>query len=106
MHQQHLTLQLMRHLAQTHIQLEAVHLPYQQVCPNLYNANGFVHNFSDLTFASETITARGCLIYNDSAAGNNSVASIDFGADKSSSAGNFTISFPTATSGAAIIRIA
>lgn len=70
--------------------------------------------FSDLTFATATITARGALIYNTtpsalSNAGatltNPSVAVLDFGSDKSSSAGNFTISFPSATSTTAIIRI-
>ena len=73
--------------------------------PTVSSNVGFV-DFSDLTFASETITARGCLIYNDTATGNNTVAAIDFGSNKSSSAGNFTIASPTASSGAAIIRIA
>jgi hypothetical protein len=45
------------------------------------------------------------MIYNSSDS-NKSVAVIDFGGDKTSSAGDFTIQFPTASSSAAIIRIA
>jgi len=51
------------------------------------------------------ITARGCMIYNSSDA-NKSVATIDFGGDKTSTAGDFTIVFPAAASSTAIIRIA
>jgi len=61
-------------------------------------------NFSDTTWTSATITARGALIYESSA--NKAVAVLDFGSDKSSSASNFTIQFPAATSTTAIIRIA
>ena len=63
-------------------------------------------DFADLTFGTATITARGCLIYNDTEAGDPSVASIDFGGDKTSTAGDFTIVFPAAASATAIIRIA
>jgi hypothetical protein len=63
-------------------------------------------DFDDLTFTSATITARGALIYNDSAAGDPSVCVLDFGSDKTSTAGDFTIVFPTADASSAIIRIA
>ena len=63
-------------------------------------------DFADLTFSSSTITARGALIFNDSASGDPSVCALDFGADKSSSSGDFTIVFPTADASNAIIRIA
>ena len=63
-------------------------------------------DFADITFTSATITARGALIYNDTAAGNNSVVVLDFGSDKSSTSGDFQIVFPTADSSNAIIRIA
>ena len=63
-------------------------------------------DFADLTFTSATITARGALIYNDSAVGDPSVCVLDFGSDKTSTAGNFTIVFPTADASSAIIRIA
>ncbi len=62
--------------------------------------------FSDLTFSTATVTARGALIYNDTAAGDPTVIVLDFGADKTSTAGDFTIQFPTADSSTAIIRIA
>ena len=63
-------------------------------------------DFADLTFSTATITARGALIYNDTAAGDPSVVVLDFGSDKSSTAGDFTIVFPTADASNAIIRIA
>ena len=63
-------------------------------------------DFADLAFTSATITARGALIYNDSAAGDPTVAVLDFGADKTSTTGTFTIQFPTADASNAIIRIA
>jgi hypothetical protein len=63
-------------------------------------------DFADLTFTTATITARGALIYNDDAAGDPSVVVLDFGADKTSTAGDFTIVFPTADASNAIIRIA
>lgn len=63
-------------------------------------------SFSDLTFSTATVTARGALIYNDTAAGDPTVIVLDFGADKTSTAGDFTIQFPTADASTAIIRIA
>ena len=63
-------------------------------------------DFSDTTWASSTITARGAVIYNDTASGDPSVIVLNFGADKTSSAGDFTITFPTADASDAIIRIA
>jgi len=64
-----------------------------------------VTDFNDLTFSTATITARGCMIYNDTN-GDKSVATIDFGGDKTSTAGDFTIVFPAAAASTAIIRIA
>jgi len=63
-------------------------------------------DFADITFTSATITARGALIYNDTAAGDPTVVVLDFGSDKSSTAGDFQIVFPTADASNAIIRIA
>ena len=63
-------------------------------------------DFSDLTFSTATVTARGALIYNDSASGDPTVIVLDFGGDKTSTAGDFTIQFPTADASTAIIRIA
>ena len=64
-----------------------------------------VCDFADLTFSSATITSRGCLIYNSSKS-NKAVAAIDFGGDKTSTAGDFTIVFPSPTATGAIIRLA
>jgi len=63
-------------------------------------------DFADLSFTSATITAFGAMIYNDTAAGDPAVCILDFGGAKTSSAGTFTIVFPTADSTNAIIRIA
>lgn len=63
-------------------------------------------DFSDLSFTSATITARGALLYNDTATGNPTVAVLDFGSDKTSTSGTFTIVFPAPTATGAIIRIA
>jgi PKD repeat protein len=63
-------------------------------------------DFADLTFGTATVTARGCMIFNDSASGDPAVAVFDFGGDKTSTAGSFTITFPTADASNAIIRIA
>lgn len=62
-------------------------------------------DFSDLSFTTATITARGALIYNSSDS-DKAVAVLDFGADKTSTSGTFTIQFPTADASNAIIRIA
>tara|TARA_R100000426_G_scaffold49247_1_gene36353 strand:- start:377 stop:772 length:396 start_codon:yes stop_codon:yes gene_type:complete len=63
-------------------------------------------DFSDLTFSSSTITARALMIYNDTASGDPAVCVIDFGGDKTSTNGDFTIVFPAATATGAIIRLA
>ncbi len=63
-------------------------------------------DFSDTTWSSSTITARGAMIFNDTASGDPSVVILDFGSNKSSSSSDFTIVFPTADSTSAIIRIA
>ena len=67
-------------------------------------------DFDDITFTSATITARGALIYNTTeGAGTgttNTVVVLDFGSDKTSTAGDFQVAFPTADSSNAIIRIA
>ena len=74
------------------------------VAPTSSGTTAYV-DFADTTWSSSTITARGALIYNSSKA-NKAVAVIDFGSDKSSTAGDFTVQFPTADASNAIIRIA
>ena len=61
-------------------------------------------SFANVTWSAATITARGALIYNST--DDTAVAVLDFGSDKTSTAGNFTINFPTANATDAIIRIA
>jgi hypothetical protein len=63
-------------------------------------------DFADTTWPSATITARGAVIYLSNGTTNPAVAVLDFGSDKSSTAGDFTIQFPTADATNAIIRIA
>jgi hypothetical protein len=63
-------------------------------------------DFADRSFTGVTLTARGALIYNTSATATNAaVCALDFGSDKTATAGVFTIQFPAATSTAAILRI-
>ena len=67
-------------------------------------------DFDDITFTSVTITARSALIYNTTEGSGtgttNTVVVLDFGSDKTSTAGDFQIAFPTADASNAIIRIA
>jgi hypothetical protein len=66
-------------------------------------------DFADLTFTLATITARGALIYNSTPAHtytNPTCVVLDFLSDRTSTAGDFTIVFPTADATSAIIRIA
>ena len=62
-------------------------------------------SFSNTSWSTASITARGAMIYNSSQS-NKCVAVLDFGSDKTSTAGTFTIVFPTADATDAIIRIA
>lgn len=61
-------------------------------------------DFADLVFSNVTITTSGCLIYNSSAS-DKSVAVFNFGGDKTATAGDLTIVFPTADASNAIIRL-
>ncbi len=72
-----------------------------------------VCDFADISFTTATITARGALIYNYSkligsttAGAGSAVVVLDFGGDKTSTAGTFTITFPTPDASNAIVRIA
>ena len=71
---------------------------------SLNGTTAFV-DFDDLSFTGVTLTARGALIYNDTEAGDPSVCVLDFGGDKTATAGTFTIQFPAANDTQAIIRI-
>ena len=63
-------------------------------------------DFADISWTSASFTANGCLIFNDTAAGDPAVCAIAFGGDKTVTSGTFTIEFPAATAGNAIIGIA
>lgn len=63
-------------------------------------------DFADITWPSATITARGALVYLSNGTTNPAVAVLDFGADKTSTAGDFTVQFPTPDATNAIVRIA
>lgn len=62
-------------------------------------------DFADTTWTDATITARGALIYKVGGT-NPAVAVLDFGGDKISTAGDFTVQFPAADATNAIVRIA
>jgi hypothetical protein len=61
-------------------------------------------DFADLTFSNVTLTTSGCLIYNSSAS-DKAVAVFNFGGDKTATAGDLTIIFPTADASNAVIRL-
>ena len=61
-------------------------------------------DFADISITSTTFSARGALIYNSSNS-NKAIAVLDFGADKVSTNGTFTISFPAAAAATAIITL-
>ena len=62
-------------------------------------------DFADATWPAATITARGALIYNSSKS-NKAIAVLDFGSDKISTAGAFTVVMPAAAASTALVRIA
>lgn len=74
------------------------------VTPTSSGTTAFV-DFSDVTWSTATITARGALIYNSSKS-NKAVAVLDFGSDKTSTAADFVVTFPAADATNAIVRLA
>ena len=75
-----------------------------KIAPTTSGSTAFA-DFSDLSFTTASITAMGALIYNDTNS-NKAVCVLDFGSNKTSTSGTFTIQFPTADASNAIIRIA
>ncbi|MAN64715.1 MAG: hypothetical protein CMI60_22510 [Parvibaculum sp.] len=81
------------------------------VDPTISGTTAFT-DFTDETWSSSSITARGALIYNSTpnttsiSLTNPAVIVLDFGSDKTSTTGDFTVVFPTADASNAIIRIA
>lgn len=74
------------------------------VAPTSSGTTAFL-DFNDTTWSTATITANGALIYN-STQSDKAVAVLAFGGDKTSTAGDFTVIFPTADASNAILRIA
>jgi hypothetical protein len=74
------------------------------VAPTTSGTTAFL-DFNDTTWAAASITARGALIYK-SGGGNPAVAVLNFGADITSTNGDFTIQFPAADASNAILRLA
>lgn len=62
--------------------------------------------FSNVSWASASFTARGALIYKSDGATNPAVATLDFGEDKEVSSGNFTVQLGTVGAGSPILRLA
>ena len=60
----------------------------------------------NISWTSASFTARGCLIFNDTASGDPAVCAIDFGGDKTVTSGTFTVEFPAPAASTAIVRIA
>jgi hypothetical protein len=79
-----------------------------KVAPTSSGTTAFI-DFADETWSTATITARGALIYNTTPAHtytNPSIVVLDFGGDKTSTSGDFTVLFPTADASNAILRLA
>ena len=70
------------------------------------NSTTAVCDFDNISWTSASFTANGCLIFNDTASGDPACCTIAFGGDKTVTSGTFTIEFPAATAGNAIIGIA
>lgn len=76
-----------------------------RIDPTSTGTTGFT-DFVDEVWGTASFTARGAMVYNETAAGDESVIILDFGADKTATAGDFTVQFPAADASNAIIRIA
>lgn len=67
------------------------------------DGNTAIASFASAVWSSATLAARGALIYRVS--DNMAIATLDFGEEKSVTATDFTVSFPTNTADKAIVRI-
>ena len=80
-------------------------LPLTNVTPTVDGTTGITDFSAAISWASATITARGALIYNDTN-GDRAVMVLNFGGDKTATAGTFTIDFPPAAAATAILQLA
>ena len=76
------------------------------VTPALKSSTTACCDFTDVSWSTASFTAYGALIYNDDTTGDKAVCVLNFGGDKTASAGTFTIQFPDFTAVAAILRLA
>ncbi len=76
-----------------------------RIDPTTSGTTAFV-DFADEVWSTATFSAWGALIYNETAAGDETVVVLDFGGQKTATAGDFTVQFPVADASNAIIRIA
>jgi len=78
----------------------------QVLTPTVSISNGVAFvTFANVSWTG-VITARGALIYKADGVTNPAIAVLDFGEDKQTNAGDFTINFPLANAANAIIQIA
>jgi len=68
-------------------------------------SNTAIVDFANEVFSTVTLTSLGAAIYNSTNSSKLCLV-IDFGGNKVATSGDFTIQFPAATAGAAIIRVA
>ena len=73
--------------------------------PTTYNQVAYL-SFNPVTWTATTLTARGALIYKADGLTNPAIAIIEFGEDKQTNAGDFTIDFPLADAASSIIKLA
>ena len=79
--------------------------PLVSATPTLDGSVAICDFTSAVSWAAATITARGCLIYNTSKS-DKAVCVLNFGGDKTATAGTFTIEFPAPAAATAIIQLA
>ena len=76
-----------------------------RIDPSIPGSNTAIADFADEVWGTATFSAWGALVYNETAAGDESVIVLDFGGQKTATAGDFTVQFPVADASNAIIRL-
>ena len=79
--------------------------PLVSATPTLDGSVAICDFTAPVSWSAATITARGCLIYNTDAS-DKAVCVLNFGGDKTATAGTFTIEFPNPAASTAIIQLA
>ncbi len=76
-----------------------------RIDPSIPGSNTAITDFADEVWSTATFTARGAMIYNETEVGDAAVLILDFGSDKTATAGDFTVQFPAADASNAVIRL-